>query len=153
MLDNEYNVRMNNLIDDIMVQFPRIARKVMVATKSKTMPLSSDLQSRLLEGLMTGPMKPSEISRFHCISKPNVTTLISKLIESGLAQRSHDEQDRRVIYVTITDKGKKIVYRRRRIIKEYILKVFNQLDADDIEDTFSAMEKYRDTLVWFNKIM
>ncbi len=153
MLDHEYNARLNNLIDDLMVLFPRLFRKTLIATKVKTMPVSSDMQVRLLEGLITGPMKPSEISRVHCISRPNVTTLISKLIDSGFAQRSHDEQDRRVIYISITEKGKKVVYRRRKIIKEYILKVFDKLDKDEIEDTFSAVEAYRDILIRFNDIM
>jgi len=98
-------------------------------------------------------MKPSEISRIHCISKPNVTTLISKLIENGLAERSHDEKDRRVIYINITEKGKKVAYRRRKIVKEYMSKIFDQLDEDEIEDTFAAVEAYRDILVRFNDII
>lgn len=153
MLDQKYNDRLNNLVDDMMVQFPRIARKLIIATRAKKAPVSSDIQARLLEGLITGPMKPSEISRVHCISKPNVTTLISKLIESGLAERSHDEKDRRVIYINITDKGKKIAYRRRKIVKEYMSKIFDQLGEDEIEDTFVAVEAYRDILVRFNDII
>jgi len=136
-----------------MVQFPRITRKMLIATRAKKAPVSSDIQVRLLEGLMTGPMKPSEISHVHCISKPNVTTLISKLIENGFALRSHDEKDRRVIYISITEKGKKIVYRRRKIVKDYVMKIFDKWDKDEIEDTFKAVEAYRDILVRFNDIM
>ncbi|MFA5065890.1 MAG: MarR family transcriptional regulator [Dehalococcoidia bacterium] len=153
MLDQKYNDRLNNLVDDMMVQFPRIARKMIIATRAKKAPVSSDIQLRLLEGLIAGPMKPSEISRIHCISKPNVTTLISKLIENGLAERSHDEKDRRVIYINITEKGKKVAYRRRKIVKEYMSKIFDQLDEDEIEDTFAAVEAYRDILVRFNDII
>jgi len=153
MLDHKYNDRLNNLVDDMMVQLPRIARKMIIATRAKKAPVSSDIQARLLEGLIAGPMKPSEISRVHCISKPNVTTLISKLIENGLAERSHDEKDRRVIYITITDKGKQIAYRRRKIVKEYMSKIFDRLDKDEIEDTFVAVEAYRDILIRFNDIM
>ncbi len=153
MLDHKYNDRLNNLVDDMMVQFPRIASKLIIATRAKKAPVSSDIQARLLEGLIAGPMKPSEISRVHCISKPNVTTLISKLIENGLAERSHDEKDRRVIYITITDKGKQIAYRRRKIVKEYMSKIFDRLDKDEIEDTFVAVEAYRDILIRFNDIM
>jgi DNA-binding MarR family transcriptional regulator len=153
MLDHKYNDRLNNIVDDMMVQFPRIARKMIIATRAKNMPVSSDIQVRLLEGLMTGPMKPSEISSVHCISRPNVTTLITKLIENGLVERSHDEKDRRVIHINITEKGKKIAYRRRKVVKEYMLKIFNQLNEDEIENTFAAVEAYRDILVRFNDII
>ena len=152
MLDNEHNVRLNGLIDDILVQFPLMARKVALTTRMKTLPVSSVMQFRVLEVLTAGPMTPSEISRVHCISKPNVTTLISKLIEGGFAKRSHDEKDRRVIYVTITDKGKKVVQRKRKIGKEYILKAFDQFNKDETEEIFSAVEKLRNLLIKLNNI-
>jgi DNA-binding MarR family transcriptional regulator len=153
VLDSEFNVRLNTVIDDVMVQFPIVARKILIATKAKTSPVSSGIKFRLLEGLMASRMTPSEISQLHYISKPNVTTLISKLIEGGLAQRTHDERDRRVIYVSITDKGKKTVLRNRKIVKEYLLKIFDQLNADEIEDVFSAMAKFRNLLIKMNNIL
>jgi len=153
MLDHEYNVRLNNIIDDTTVHFLKFTRKIMIETKSKSSPISSEMQVRLLEGLMAGPMKPTEISHVCCISKPNVTTLVNKLIEGGFAQRSHDENDRRVIYVTITEKGKKAVYRKRKIVKEYILKIFNKFDADEIELVLSSMDKFRGFLIKMNSIM
>jgi MarR family transcriptional regulator, organic hydroperoxide resistance regulator len=99
-------------------------------------------------------MKPSDISQVHCISKPNVTTLISKLIDEGFAQRSHDEKDRRVIYVSITDKGKKAVLRYRKIVKEYMLStVFGQLSEDEVEDVLASMAKFRNLLMKVNSII
>ena len=153
MSDSEHNVRLNAVIDEIMVQFPTFARKVLIAMRAKRVPVSSEIQLRLLEGLMISPMTPSEISQVNCISKPNVTTLISKLIEGGYAQRSHGEQDRRVIHVSITDKGKKAVLRRRKMVKEYLFKVFDQLNADEIEDVFITMAKFRNFLVKLNSII
>ena len=153
MSDSEHNVRLSKIFDDIMVQFPIMARKVLMATKSKSSPLSSSIQYRLLEGLMESPMTPSDISYIHCISKPNVTTLITKLIDGGFAQRSHDENDRRVIYVSITEKGKKTVLRHRTVVKKYLLKVFAQLDTGEIEDIFAAMEKFQNLLTKMNSII
>ena len=153
MLDKEYSERLNDLLDDTMVQFPMVARKILAATRSKTNQVSSDLQFRLLISLMIGPMTPTEISQDHCISKPNVTSLINKLIEGGLAQRSHDEKDKRVVFVTITDKGRKAVYRKRKIIKAYMLEVFAQFDAAEIEQIFSGVEKFRNLLIKLNNVI
>ena len=150
MLNNEYNVRLNNLLNDIMVQFPLMARKIALSSKMKALPVSSVIQSRVLDGLMAGPMQPAEISRVNCISKPNVTTLISKLVESGLVQRSHDEKDRRVIFVILTDKGKRVVQRKRNLGKKCMFKMFNQFNADEIEEMFSAIETIKNLLVKLN---
>lgn len=153
MLSSEYDHLMNRVIDDIMVRFPLVARKVMMATKWKNAPVSSGIQLRLLDGLIASPMTPSEISYLHCISRPNVTTLISKLIEGGFAERSHDENDRRVIYITITEKGKKVVLRHHKLVKKYLLKVFEQFSEDEIRDIFTAMDRFQDLLIKMNKVI
>lgn len=153
MLGSEYDHVMNKVIDDIMVRFPLVARKVMMATKWRNAPVSSGIQLRLLDGLIASPMTPSDISYLHCISKPNVTTLINKLIEGGFAERSHDENDRRVVYVTITEKGKKVVLRHHSLVKRYILKVFDQFSEDEIRDIFAAMDKFRNILVKINNVI
>jgi DNA-binding MarR family transcriptional regulator len=154
IMDNEYNARLNNIIDDIMVQFPMVARKIMIATKSKPQTVSSGMQIRLLEGLMICPMKPSEISQVHGISRPNVTTLIGKLIDQGLAQRSHDENDRRVVFISITDKGKRATLRYRKFVKEYLLnKVFNQINPDEVEEVLASMAKFRSLLIKVNSLI
>jgi DNA-binding MarR family transcriptional regulator len=153
MLSSEYDHMMNKVIDDVMVQFPLVARKVMMATKWKNAPISSGIQLRLLDGLIASPMTPSEISYLHCISRPNVTTLISKLIEGGFAERSHDENDMRVIYITITEKGKKVVLRHHRLVKRYLLKVIDKFSEDEMRDMFAAMDKLRNLFVKMNNVM
>jgi DNA-binding MarR family transcriptional regulator len=153
MMDSEYNHRLTKVFDDVMVQFPVVARKVLMATKSKKSPVSSGIQYRLLESLMGTPMTPSDISYVHGISKPNVTTVISKLIQGGFVQRSHDENDRRVIYISITDKGKKIVLRRRAVVKKYLLKVYEQLDSNEMEHALAAMDTFKNLLSQMNSIM
>lgn len=44
----------------------------------------------------------SEIGRKVCISKSNMTSLIDKLVEEGLVERSPYKNDRRVINISIT---------------------------------------------------
>nr|WP_255343964.1 MarR family transcriptional regulator [Methanobacterium sp. SMA-27] len=47
-----------------------------------------------------GPLPMSEIGRRVYISKSNMTSLIDKLVENGLAERIPDTNDRRVINIT-----------------------------------------------------
>lgn len=52
-----------------------------------------------------GAMSVSEISRRLGIAKPNITPLVDRLIADGLAQRRRDEADRRVVNISICEKG------------------------------------------------
>ena len=47
----------------------------------------------------------NEIAKHFGISKPTATTLLDKLIEMKLAKRTADEEDRRIIQVSLTTKG------------------------------------------------
>jgi DNA-binding MarR family transcriptional regulator len=152
MNEAENSVRLSHFIDDLMVRFPIVARKILNETRDRRSP-STDMQIRLLEGLMTGKMTPTEISHLHCISKPNVTTLINGLIEAGFAVRNHDEKDRRVIYITITEKGKKLVQRKRKVVKDYMMKAFERCSGQDLEEIFVGMEKARDLMTRLNRLL
>lgn len=52
-----------------------------------------------------GSMSVSEISRRLGIAKPNITPLVDRLIANNMAARQRDEQDRRVVNITITPEG------------------------------------------------
>ncbi|MBQ2700458.1 MAG: MarR family transcriptional regulator [Clostridia bacterium] len=52
-----------------------------------------------------GSMSVSEISRRLGIAKPNITPLVDRLIKAGLVERCRDENDRRVVNVSICPPG------------------------------------------------
>ncbi|MBQ8535902.1 MAG: MarR family transcriptional regulator, partial [Clostridia bacterium] len=52
-----------------------------------------------------GSMSVSEISRRLGIAKPNITPLVDRLILAGLVERCRDENDRRVVNISICQSG------------------------------------------------
>ncbi len=50
-----------------------------------------------------------EISQFLCIRAPSVTALINDLIRLKLVKRIADPGDRRVVRITLTSQGKKLL--------------------------------------------
>jgi DNA-binding MarR family transcriptional regulator len=66
----------------------------------------------------------SEIGKRMYISKPNVTTLISRLISLNLVKRITEENDRRIIFIQLTEEGEKFILDCRseyfNIVKEII---------------------------------
>ncbi|WP_054950547.1 MarR family winged helix-turn-helix transcriptional regulator [Numidum massiliense] len=53
-----------------------------------------------------GPQKTSDLAKMLGMTAGGVTGLADKLIAEGLATRRRAENDRRIVYLEITDKGK-----------------------------------------------
>lgn len=77
------------------------------------------------------------------ISKPNLTKLCDRLIDEGFIERKSSDEDRRVIHLYITDKGKKIVEDHRQEVRRDMLKKLETLSDEDIQTlnkNFSEVE-------------
>lgn len=53
-----------------------------------------------------GPCTMTELGRVLSVSKPNITTLVDKLVGLEMVKRTFDENDRRLIYIELTDSGR-----------------------------------------------
>ncbi|HAN09079.1 MAG TPA: MarR family transcriptional regulator [Clostridiales bacterium] len=53
-----------------------------------------------------GTLSVSEIGRILCVSKPNMTPLINKLIKENLIERTPSISDRRIINISLTSDGR-----------------------------------------------
>jgi MarR family 2-MHQ and catechol resistance regulon transcriptional repressor len=56
-----------------------------------------------------GPMRPGEICAKQLKSGGNVTLVVDNLQKRGLVQRDRDENDRRVVVVSLTKSGRKAI--------------------------------------------
>ena len=66
-----------------------------------------------------GTMSVSEISRRLGIAKPNITPLVDRLIDEGLAERKRDEIDRRVVNIHICPAGQeKLIAIRQSLVAQ-----------------------------------
>lgn len=81
-------------------------------------------QFGVLEALYhLGPMNQSEIGNKLLRSGGNITLVIDNLEKQGLVKRQRDHEDRRMVIVTLTDKGRQLISRifpqhLRAIVKE-----------------------------------
>ncbi len=60
-----------------------------------------------------------------------MTSVIDSLIHKGYAQRSHSDADRRIVMVSLTEKGNSIAESCRKEIEENHTKRFSMLSEDD----------------------
>lgn len=69
--------------------------------------------------LENGKVKPSDFLPYLSTTPAAVTTLLDRMEKSGLIQRVRDAEDRRVVWVHLTEKGKREGLRGIKIRERY----------------------------------
>ncbi|UFJ39760.1 MarR family transcriptional regulator [Brevibacillus humidisoli] len=91
-------------------------------------------QAYILEWLeCRGPQKVSDLAEALGTTLSAVTALVDKLLVCGYAVRKRSDEDRRVVYVNITDKGSellKVLREQRRIVLE---RFYRGLSDEDLQ--------------------
>jgi DNA-binding MarR family transcriptional regulator len=135
--------RLHGITENILLFFPLFYRNILKLIEKRVRnPIN--MQTRMMLMLThSGMMQPSEIGIRMGISKPNVTSLIDKLIGHGYVQRSHDEKDRRVIHIAVTAKGRKFVASRLKLVRNGIKKNLSGLSEDDVDSLYFALDTFK----------
>lgn len=61
-----------------------------------------------------------EMARTLHVALPTVTQIVDGLVSKGLAQRSSVEQDRRQVWLRITDEGRRVMHECRRAVEAFL---------------------------------
>ena len=86
-----------------------------------------------LQGLAnnSGVMTPSEIAEWTHTERHNVTTLVDRLKQGGLITTERNSSDRRLINVTLTDKGRKILGQAMPVAWDVVNQVMSSMSEGD----------------------
>lgn len=83
-----------------------------------------------------------DLTKRMCVSKSNVTQLIDKLDQQGLVARETSPSDRRLVYATLTERGRHAFERGTQAFNDAARRHFaDQLTKGDIEKISSGLSK------------
>ena len=88
----------------------------------------------------TGSMSMSELSNRLSIAKPNVTTMLDRLVEDRLVERIRDIEDRRVVNITISATGREKLAAIQANICEHVQEWAEGMRAVDFRALVEAFE-------------
>ena len=136
--------KLEGIADSFLLFFPLFYRKFLrvASWKNRVNPINTQFQVLAIV-MHSGNLQTSEIGRRLGISSPNMTPLIDRLIEKGYAERLSGSQDRRVIKIAITEKGRRFVAGRRRLMRNEIKKNLSTLSIEDVSTLSGAIETFR----------
>ena len=141
--------KINRMIDDINIISPLFHRTLISPQELTHNPASSEFRVMLI--LLRGKSQPiSTVGRWLGISKPNMTAVIDKLIADGYVERTPNAEDRRVIDISVTTKGKQYMEACRLEARESMKKRLATLSAEDIDSLYDSLENIRLMLMKLN---
>lgn len=139
--------QLNQIADEMYLLFPLFKNKLFKhrkRLKHNSMPYSYFHILKVLK--KRGPLPMSDIGRRVCISKSNMTSLIDKLVENGLAERMPDQNDRRVINIVLTEKGNKLIGEWHLHSNQEIKNKLSRLSDEDLETFHNSIINIRTIL-------
>jgi DNA-binding MarR family transcriptional regulator len=86
----------------------------------------------------------SDLSLILHVTKPNITVLVDKLVKLDYVERVHNSQDRRVIFIRLTDSGEAFIGKSSEELIKSVVQLSDYLDKEDLElvkQTTQAMKK------------
>jgi len=139
--------KLDSIADNFLLFFPLFYRKFLrvASWKNRVNPINTQFQVLVIV-LHSGNLRTSEIGRRLGISSPNMTPLIDRLIEKGYAERLSDSKDRRVIKIAISEKGRRFVAKKRRLVRNEIKKNLSTLSIEEVLTLSGAIETFKQVI-------
>lgn len=104
-------------------------------------PYSEFTVLRTLEDHKT--LRVSDVARRLNSTNSYVTLTSDKLVQKGYIIRERNDQDRRTVYLTLTDEGYKLVKELDEIVYAYFNKTFRDISNEDMMQVISILQKIK----------
>lgn len=83
----------------------------------------------------------TELSDAFDVNKSAITAIINRMADRGLIQRTRDENDRRVVYLTLTDTGEELFQACQEKVHQLVESILTQFDEKEITAFITTYEK------------
>lgn len=129
------NTELKRLLMDIPIKMCRNMNNEFIKSILKDLNVNLAQQHYMILKLLEGnkQLYVTEFVDILSIAKPQMTSLIDKLIEVGYVNRTNDVNDRRRIYISLTNEGEFIVSKINKSIDKQIDKRLITLSQKELE--------------------
>ena len=79
-----------------------------------------------------GPLSLNELAAAEQVKPPTMSRIVEALVREGLVKREANNQDRRSITISSTEKGTRIMHEGRNRREKRLIKILSQLDARQV---------------------
>jgi DNA-binding MarR family transcriptional regulator len=132
----------NHVIREIDQLLPAIYRRMEQQSAKLNKAKLSITQEIILRVLATWEKATmSELSRVLGTTMGSTTVLVDRLLKEGLVTRAHSEEDRRVVFIHITESGQRLLAQCQEYRVNYLTECFSGLSDQDLLGIRDALQK------------
>lgn len=91
-------------------------------------------------------LKVSEISKEISLVNSTVSGIIDRLEKQDIVKRIRSEEDRRIVYIELSSKGKEIVKEHKVIIKNFFNNTFSNISNEEIDIILTGLQTLKSVL-------
>lgn len=86
------------------------------------------------------PVSMTDLAGLACVAKPNLTTIVDRLLEEGLVERSPDPNDRRIVNIILTKGGLEVLNNQHMEFRQFMEEKISSLEEEDLLKLKMALE-------------
>ncbi len=90
-----------------------------------------------------GEVTFSRLAKITSNSKPTITEMINKFVKMECVYREKSQDDGRIFYIRLTEKGQTIARADRNALLQVIEKIVNSLDEKELDTLIEILAKIR----------
>ncbi|MCC3355838.1 MarR family winged helix-turn-helix transcriptional regulator [Bacillus sp. REN16] len=79
-----------------------------------------------------GSCTSTELADIFEVKKSAITAIINRLFEKGLIDRTRDENDRRLVYLTLSDKGNELFSKTEERVHKLVESIIGEFSEEEI---------------------
>lgn len=83
----------------------------------------------------------SELADAFEVNKSAITAIINRMADRGLIERTRDQNDRRVVYLTLSEEGNTLYQSCQEKIEQLVRSIITQFDEAEISQFIHTYEK------------
>lgn len=84
---------------------------------------------------------PSQLARDISLSQATITSIVDRLEERGLIERERSQQDRRKVYLRLTQKGSEVLEQAPAPLQEHFIHQFGRLESWEQMSIISSLQR------------
>ncbi|MDP4084374.1 MAG: MarR family transcriptional regulator [Bacillota bacterium] len=85
------------------------------------------------------------------VNKSAITAIINRMVDRTLIQRTRDKNDRRVVYLSLTEEGNQLFEKTEERVHCLVESIITKFNAEEIKNFIQTYEKLGDLLVKMSK--
>lgn len=150
------NVLLKELINELTCTLPALNKK-MCSVNNKLL-IDKDINKSHVGLMFTlareENMTMTALGNALGVSKPNMTTIVDKLVTLNFVERDSDPKDRRLIYIKLTKEGKIFIEKCRTNLKNKLNKIlsnYNDKEVKLLQETLKNLKILHDQFDTFSE--